>query len=167
VARPALVNWVIAAIIIGTLTVTGCVTSLGPVDDAPPPASRPTAASQPVPAAETPAALSPASAPAPVAGIRRSELQRYVRQGAQSFIQLVRVRATFRHGRFFGWRIQSYAGPGPVQPGDVVTRVNMKPLERPDQFMKVWEQMGNESELVVELWRQGQPLTLRYPIVDE
>jgi S1-C subfamily serine protease len=80
---------------------------------------------------------------------------------------MVRVKATFRRGRFFGWRVLAYSGPGPVQPGDIVVRVNRHSVERPNQFMKVWEQLPDQPELVVEMVRGGRRLTLRYPIVDQ
>jgi hypothetical protein len=116
----------------------------------------------------------PASRPAPAqpapdlhGAIRRSELLWVHRQGAQQFIQQVRVRPSFRRGRFFGWRILAYRGPGPIESGDVVRRVNGRPIERPEQFMGVWEKLPGATELVVELWRRGRPVKLRYPIVTD
>jgi hypothetical protein len=47
-----------------------------------------------------------------------------------------------------------------------VVRINGGAIERPNQFMKVWEQLPDRQELVVDMVRGGQPLTLRYPIVD-
>ena len=99
-------------------------------------------------------------------GIARKELERFLVQGAQWFIQLVRVRPAFRHGRFFGWRILAYHGPGPIHTGDIVKQVNGRPVERPEQFMAVWQHLGRASELVVALHRDGKATTLRYPIID-
>ena len=86
--------------------------------------------------------------------------------GAQQFIRLIRVRASFRGGRFFGWRVIAYNGPGPIKPGDIVLRVNGRPIERPEQFMAVWSSLDKATEIVVALHRGGKPRTLRYPIID-
>ena len=98
--------------------------------------------------------------------IARADLLRYHRAGPQVFIQRVRVKATFRRGKFFGWRVLAYAGPGQLRQGDIVTRVNGGAVERPDQFMKLWEQLPRRDELVVELVRERKRVTLRYAIVD-
>jgi len=160
--------WIAVSFVAGTLTVVGCATpSQGRRETAMLDRASQTQQSSPTrkpsPAASAPVREEPMTTPG---GIARLQLKSYVRQGPHRFIQQVRVRPTFRGGRFFGWRIQSYGGPGPVKTGDVVTRVNGKSLERPEQFMKVWENLVAEPELVVELVRSGQPVTLRYPIVD-
>lgn len=98
--------------------------------------------------------------------IRRSALLRLQREGAQSFIQKVRVRPAFRHGRFHGWRVVAYRGPGTLLTGDVVTRINGRPIERPEQFMGVWETLASTNKLVVELVRGGKALVYRLPIVE-
>ena len=53
-----------------------------------------------------------------------------------------------------------------LQAGDVVTRVNGKPIEQPDQFMAVWTALRTEKELVVETERAGAMRTLRWTIAD-
>lgn len=98
--------------------------------------------------------------------IRRSALLDLQRLGAQSFIQQVRVRPAFRHGRFHGWRVVAYRGPGTLLSGDVVTRINGRPIERPEQFMGVWEGLASSDKLVVELIRAGKSLVYRLPIVE-
>jgi type II secretory pathway component PulC len=98
--------------------------------------------------------------------IQRSKLDGYIKKGPQRFIQLVHVRPTFRRGRFFGWRVLGYRGPGPIQPGDIVVRVNGRSMERPSQFMSIWNRLSRETELVVSLVRENKPVTLRFPIVD-
>ena len=99
--------------------------------------------------------------------ILRSELRRHMKRGAGVFISKVRVRAEFVRNRFFGWRVISYAGPGKkIQIGDIITSVNDKSLERPNQFMAVWNRLARKDSLVVKLVRQGKPMELRYKIVD-
>ncbi|MCK5798834.1 MAG: hypothetical protein KAI47_16695 [Deltaproteobacteria bacterium] len=98
--------------------------------------------------------------------IDRQKFQLFQKRGAQRFIQDVQVRPTFARGRFFGWRVLAYQGPGKLLPGDVVRRVNGRPIERPMQVMTVWAQMAQRTNLVVEVFRNGRTLVLRLPIVD-
>lgn len=158
-------------------TLPGCASNPKPVE-APPTAVEP----QPDPAPARPVALrNEAKSKAPKAGahdgflvktqqgvwaVRRVALQRLQREGAQSFIQKVRVRPAFARGRFVGWRVLAYGGPGALERGDVVTRVNGASIERPEQFMKVWEEMAQRSQLQVGILRQGRRLEARWPIVD-
>jgi type II secretory pathway component PulC len=104
----------------------------------------------------------------PAAGARsqihRQELDQFLKLGPQDFIQRVRVRPSFRAGTFVGWRVLAYRGPGPVRPGDVVLGVNGNNLERPEQFMEVWDRLGSASNLVLELLRSGQRLSFRYVV---
>lgn len=98
--------------------------------------------------------------------IRRGALQRIQKEGAQQFIQQVRVRPTFTRGRFYGWRVLAYRGPGKLRQGDVVRRVNGASIERPEQFMKVWEAMAERSRLEIHLVRQGREVRASWPIID-
>jgi len=99
--------------------------------------------------------------------ILRSELRRHVKRGAGYLLSKVRVRAAFHKSRFFGWRVLSYRGPGKkVQIGDIVTRINGKPIERDYQFIAVWNDLAKHDTLVVKLVRGGKPMVLRYKIGD-
>ncbi|MBW2730881.1 MAG: hypothetical protein JRH20_00725 [Deltaproteobacteria bacterium] len=98
--------------------------------------------------------------------IRRAALQRIQKKGAQSFIRQLEVRPAFHRGRFVGWRVLAYGGPGTLQHGDVVTRVNGASIERPGQFMKVWEEMAEQSHLTIRLMRGQRELRPRWPIVE-
>jgi type II secretory pathway component PulC len=98
--------------------------------------------------------------------ITKSELAAVLKDGPQAFVQKVRVRPAFRSGRFLGWRVLDYEGPGPVRVGDIVMRVNGHGLERPEHFMRAWASLDGRGDLVVELVRGGRAATLRFPIVD-
>ena len=115
-------------------------------------------------AKEAPSAVKP---PLPEGSISKTHLLGYHKKGAQQFIAQVRVKATFRRGKFFGWRMLEYRGPGPIKPGDVVMDVIGMPIERPDQFMKVWEKLPTIQVLTVKLLRQDKIQTLSYPVVDD
>ena len=40
------------------------------------------------------------------------------------------------------------------------------PLEKPDQFMKVWENLPGITEVTVKLLRAGKIAQLSFPVVD-
>lgn len=99
--------------------------------------------------------------------ILRAQLKRHVKRGGGEFLSKVRVRATFLRNRFYGWKVISYRGPGKkVRRGDIILRVNDKPIERDYQFLAVWNGLAKRDTLVVKLVRGGKPMVLRYKIVD-
>jgi len=159
------------------LVISGCATPATPApsNSGPPPAASPPPAVSSEPAVEqaSPEAapiVMPEINPVPLGkgrfGVRRDELQKMVDQGANQFIALVDVRPTFRHGRFFGWRVIEYRGPGHLEPGDVVFRINHRQIERPQQFMAVWQALPGRKAVVVEVLRRGRPKVINVPIVD-
>lgn len=134
------------------------------VGDAPPTASEATS-----PTRLTPAHLTTESLLVERNGrtaIRRSALLALQQRGGQHFIQLVRARPYLTNNRFRGWRIIDYRGPGRLSPGDIVLRVNEQSIERPEEFIAVWDSMVDRDTLVVELVRAGARHTLSFPIVD-
>jgi type II secretory pathway component PulC len=85
----------------------------------------------------------------------------------------VQTEPRFAKGHFHGWRLVSFY-PGDarfagvdLQAGDVITRVNGKSVEQPDQFMAVWTELRSAHELVVDVERAGTPRTLRWTIADK
>lgn len=114
---------------------------------------------------------SPPSSAAP-GTIHRSELRSVLDRSPGYFLQHVQTEPRFRAGHFHGWRVVSFF-PGDdrfagldLQAGDVVTRINGKPIEQPDQFMNVWTELRSSKELVVDVERDGAPHTLRWIIAD-
>jgi type II secretory pathway component PulC len=112
----------------------------------------------------------PAAAPGT---IPRTELAKVLDASPGLFLQHVQTEPRFAHGRFHGWRLVSFY-PGDarfsgiaLQAGDVVTRVNGKSIEQPDQFMAVWTELRTSKELVVDVERAGAPRTLRWTIADK
>ena len=49
----------------------------------------------------------------------------------------------------------------------VISRINGKPIERPEQAAAVWENLRTASNLVVDYQRGGEKHALRFMIVDE
>ena len=140
---------------------------------APPPSvpSPPGATSRPPPSLPRTAA-SPAVTVATRRTLARHELDAVLRAGPQAFIRGVDVRPALVRGRFRGWILVSFQPNDPryhgvdLRPSDVVTRVNGLPIERPEQFMKVWEGLRSMRVLVVDYLRAGRPRQLSYVVVD-
>lgn len=114
-----------------------------------------------------------AASPARVEGgaIPRHEVAAVLDAGPAAFLGHIRVRPSFEDRRFCGWEIVSFWPDDPrfsrvdLLPGDVVVRVNGKPIERPEQFQDVWESLRFASELVVEYRRGTETRWLKYAIV--
>jgi type II secretory pathway component PulC len=126
----------------------------------------------------TPAMVSPApteitSSPAPRA-LRREDVRRTVRAGLGAFLQRIQLdeHPVFENGRFKGFRIAALTGDPAfwngvdLRPGDVVLRVNGKPIERPEQALAVFATLETAPELRVSIERGGNPRELVFPIED-
>ena len=105
--------------------------------------------------------------------ISRDELLPVLDGGLGRFLQNVETEPTFHKGSFVGFRIVSLFPGEPafasldLRPGDTVTRINGKPIERPEQAAAVWESLRTASNLVVDYRRGGEEHALRFTIVDE
>jgi type II secretory pathway component PulC len=172
-----------AAVSLCALLCAGCATASSP--GSAPPASAPaaeaaggdhliaTAAVDPTSEAAVPAAA-PAScaARADAEHLRRSAIKRTVDAGLGRWLQTVSVDPLLAHGRFRGWIIRSFNSDDvcfagiDVRTGDVVTRVNGRPVERPEEALDVWSKLPSSPELVIDLLRDGQARRVRFGIVD-
>jgi len=105
--------------------------------------------------------------------IARDELLPVLDGGLGRFLQNVETEPAFHKGSFVGFRIVSLFPGEPafasldLRPGDTVTRINGKPIERPEQAAAVWEDLRTASNLVVDYRRDAVAHTLRFTIVDE
>jgi len=105
--------------------------------------------------------------------IARAELLPVLDDGLGRFLQNVETEPTFHKGAFVGFRIVSLFPGEPafasldLRPGDTVTRINGKPIERPEQAIAVWEELRTASDLIVDYRRDGEAHALRFAIVDE
>ena len=105
--------------------------------------------------------------------IAREALVPVLDEGLGKFLQNVETEPAFHKGAFVGFRILSLFPGEPefasldLRPGDTVTRVNGKSIERPEQAIAVWDELRTASNLVVDYRRDGEPHTLRFTIVDE
>lgn len=102
--------------------------------------------------------------------IPKASLQAELARGIGRFLQQVQVEPQHLNGRFVGWRVISlYEGRSDVRvqglaPGDVVTRVNGMPIERPEQFWKVWQQLSAARAITLDLRRAGQRGKVRFAV---
>ena len=104
--------------------------------------------------------------------IPRPALQAVLASGIGRFLQQVRAEPTLARGRFVGWRVLTLFPGRPdvsvrvLRPGDTVTRVNGKAIERPEQFMKLWDSLASANELVLDIEREGRRSRVRFAITD-
>ena len=104
--------------------------------------------------------------------IARQDLVPVLDRGLGRFLQNVETEAAFHKGAFVGFRILSLFPGEPayasldLRPGDTVTAVNGKPIERPEQAAAVWEELRTASNLVVSYRRDAERYALRFAIVD-
>ncbi|MEM1415781.1 MAG: hypothetical protein AAGH15_12815 [Myxococcota bacterium] len=138
------------------------------------------AGSTPPPEPVAPAESAGAPAPeveAPVALVRdgtiaRAELLPVLDAGLGHFLRGVRVEPSRRDGAFEGFRLTHLYPDDPrfqaidLRPGDVVLRINERPIERPEQALVVWEELRVVSQLVVDYRRGDEERSLRFAIID-
>jgi type II secretory pathway component PulC len=106
--------------------------------------------------------------------LSRSAVHAAVAQGLGAFLQHVELddKPVFVAGKFRGFRVTVLHDPAfwrgvDLKPGDVVTRINGLPIERPEQALKAFESLETSGELRVSYERGGEPRELVYPIVDD
>jgi S1-C subfamily serine protease len=122
----------------------------------------------------------PASAPdagnRPVARpgrIARRDMMPVLSGGLGAFLSRIEVKPAATKGRFGGWQIVALHWEGTsmagvdLQPGDVVTSVNGRPIERPEQALSCWQTLAVARELRVSFERGNDRRELFYPIDDE
>jgi hypothetical protein len=160
--------WLRAVVVVGVLA--GCART------PPPPVVGP--GEEPAPIAAAPAAPPPPPVPACTAFarpgvLRRSAVVRAVDAGLGAWLAGVDVTASLAGGRFRGWIVKRLYPGDPcyrevdVLVGDLVTRVNGKSVERPEQATEVLASLRSAPAVVVDLLRRGQPRTVTLAISDE
>jgi hypothetical protein len=98
----------------------------------------------------------------------RAQLYRVLDAGPGAFLRTVRVRASHGPKGFAGWEVLALWPDAHIDigPGDVVVRVNGRPIERPEQLNQVWDSLRSVFEFVVEYRRGGERRELRVTVVD-
>jgi S1-C subfamily serine protease len=167
----------VALIIVLSALVPSCATS---GVDATGPGEQPTPIVGPPPspalAASAPAASKPAGCTAFVKPgvLKRSAVVRVADAGiGQWLAEGAEVERKIAKTRFQGWEIRKLYPGDPcyqdvdLRPLDVVTRLNGKSIEKPDQAFEALNSLRTAPELVVDFLRDGQPKKLSLPIADE
>jgi S1-C subfamily serine protease len=127
------------------------------------PATPPTAASSSPPVGD---------APAKPGHVPRAAVVATLSRGFGAFLGRLDTEPMLVDGRFHGWRILRVADRDPMWkgvdlgPGDVVTNVNGRPLERPEQALKAFQALAIDPQLRVAYERNGKPRELVYVIDD-
>lgn len=129
----------------------------------------PSAATAPAKAPQAAGAQAKAAVKAAPGHVLRPEVDRVlVQQGPSWLLRRVMREETFgKDGRFAGWRITGLPEewrPIDLRPGDVVTRVNGKPLETPEEAWDAWKSIATGKEIKLALLRDGAPRDLVIPI---
>ncbi len=147
-----------------------------PVDG--PVAALPAPAAPPAPSASS-AVVGPSPARASCSALngartlKRSALLRVLDDGLGTWLGAVDVEPKIVRGRFEGWRVRSlHAGEScwaevDLRPGDVVSRVNHRSIEKPEQAHAVWSALRHAREISVDFVRGAEGHTLRFAIVDD
>jgi type II secretory pathway component PulC len=123
--------------------------------------------------------VAPTPEPAPVAApvvpvsqgtISRLELDAVLDQGLGRFLGRVTTEPHLEEGRFVGHRLTELRselfGGVDLLPGDTLLRVNGASVERPEQALRVWNELHVASELTIDLLRGGERRQLRFAIVE-
>lgn len=112
---------------------------------------------------------------APRGSLLRSQVKRAVSEGLGAFLQRVELDANPVRvaGKFRGFRVVKLKGePGfwegvDLQPNDVVTKVNGRSIERPEDSYEAFKSLDTAPELRVDYERNGSPRLFRMPIVED
>lgn len=107
-----------------------------------------------------------------VTELKRADVVRVVDQGFGKFLQDAELEVQYSEGRYVGYRLvrihnaERYRGAG-LEPGDVITQINGKSIEREEQAFEVFRSLRDAPFLEVSYLRQGEPMRLSLPIVGE
>lgn len=104
--------------------------------------------------------------------LSRAAVVEAVNEGLGAFLQRVELEPSVAEGRFQGFRIvalvpENYWQRVDLEPGDVVTHVNGRSIEQPNEAWEAFEDLKRASQLQVDLLRDGQRRQLLLPIIGE
>lgn len=93
-------------------------------------------------------------------------------RGLGDFLSHLQVEPALAAGKFHGWRVIGLRAGDPLwqgtdlAPGDIVTAVNDRPIERPEQAFAAFQSLAVAKELRVTYERNKVRRELVYPIDD-
>jgi hypothetical protein len=103
----------------------------------------------------------------------RRDVVAVLSRGLGDFLGRLEVQPAATGNKFHGWRIVRLREGDPMwqgtdlQPGDVVTAVNERPIERPEQAFAVFQNLAVAKELRVTYERGGKRRELFLPIDED
>jgi type II secretory pathway component PulC len=103
----------------------------------------------------------------------RRDVTATLSRGLGEFLTRIEVEPVAPGGKFRGWRIAKLRPNDPLwsgvdlAPGDIVTAVNGRKIERPEEALAAFQSLAVASELRVTYEREGARRELVYPIDDE
>ncbi len=113
----------------------------------------------------------PRAVTAPPGHAARANVERALSSGPAWLLRRVmREEVLDGKGKFVGWRLTGLPDEWSdvdLKPGDVVTRVNNKPLETPDEAWEAWKSVGRAREIRVRVERLGVSREVVVPIDGE
>jgi hypothetical protein len=105
--------------------------------------------------------------------LRRASLVRLINAGLPRWLQGVEGDRKLAKHRFQGWVVKSLYPGDPcyadvdLRAGDVVQKVNGKPIEKPEQAFEVLQALRTAPAIVVDYLREAEPRQLSIPISEE
>jgi type II secretory pathway component PulC len=107
-----------------------------------------------------------------VVDLKRATLEAVLAAGPQRFMSGILLDPFFVDGQFVGFALTRFYDGDPhfagvdLKRGDVVVRVNGQPIGRPEEFMRVWQDLRTLDEIRVEYLRGAQKRVLRIRVRD-
>jgi len=112
---------------------------------------------------------SSSSEPPQITEIHKDALEKLLADGPASILAMVQTDSYMQNGKFAGFAIVAFRTTPPafldLREGDVVTSINNLPIERPEQYFKIFEALKTATELKFDILREGEAQTLIYPIL--
>jgi hypothetical protein len=120
------------------------------------------------PEGPTAPAASSADDALPKGSVARPYVDLVLREGPGWLLEKVPVEEVITNGKFVGWRVRElpveWSG-GDLRVGDVITRVNEKSLETPNDFWAAWSTLGVASSIAIDYVRGQEARAVAIPIV--
>lgn len=107
-----------------------------------------------------------------VVDLKRATLEAVLAAGPRSFMSGILLDPFLVDGRFVGFHLARFYDGDPrfasvdLKRGDVVVRVNGQPIGRPEEFMRVWQDLRTLDEILVEYLRGAEKRVLRVRVRD-
>lgn len=108
----------------------------------------------------------------PSGALRRQVLDRTLDRGLGTWLRGVDIEPHVVSGRFGGWLLRSVYPGDPcyqdldLRAGDVITRINGRAIERPEQAHQVWLALRRANALVVDYRRGPAVRRIEIPITE-